>query len=63
VCNTCSTVVMCLSRAGNEELDQMLRVMLGTAMFVGGGVGCILDNTVPGTSLPVNQQVSFRPVV
>ncbi|XP_052770614.1 solute carrier family 23 member 2-like isoform X1 [Mya arenaria] len=34
---------------GSEELDQMIRVMLGTAMFVGGFVGCFLDNTVPGT--------------
>ncbi|KAH3790529.1 solute carrier family 23 member 2-like [Dreissena polymorpha] len=34
---------------GYSELDQVISVLLGTAMFVGGGVGCFLDNTVPGT--------------
>ncbi|XP_053406670.1 solute carrier family 23 member 2-like [Mercenaria mercenaria] len=34
---------------GNEELNQVIKVLLGTAMFVGGFVGCLLDNTVPGT--------------
>lgn len=35
---------------GNEEFDQVVKVMLGTAMFVGGIIGFILDNTVPGTT-------------
>lgn len=35
---------------GNNELDQVIKVLLGTAMFVGGFVGCLLDNTVPGTN-------------
>ncbi|XP_061180524.1 solute carrier family 23 member 2-like [Saccostrea echinata] len=34
---------------GNRDLDQVLEVLLGTAMFVGGILGFILDNTVPGT--------------
>ncbi|KAL3863440.1 hypothetical protein ACJMK2_005196 [Sinanodonta woodiana] len=34
---------------GNDELDQVINVLLGTAMFVGGFIGCLLDNTVPGT--------------
>ncbi|XP_063422626.1 solute carrier family 23 member 1-like [Mytilus trossulus] len=34
---------------GNSELDQVLTVLLSTAMFVGGMIGFILDNTVPGT--------------
>ncbi|KAL3863438.1 hypothetical protein ACJMK2_005194 [Sinanodonta woodiana] len=34
---------------GNHELDQAINVLLGTAMFVGGFTGCLLDNTVPGT--------------
>ncbi|KAL3863439.1 hypothetical protein ACJMK2_005195 [Sinanodonta woodiana] len=34
---------------GNHELDQAINVLLGTAMFVGGFIGCLLDNTVPGT--------------
>ena len=33
---------------GSDDLDQVLRVLLGTAMFVGGVLGFILDNTVPG---------------
>ena len=35
--------------SGNENVDQMIKVMLGTAMFVGGFIGFLLDNTVPGT--------------
>ncbi|XP_041370464.1 solute carrier family 23 member 2-like [Gigantopelta aegis] len=34
---------------GSKEFDQVLNVLLGTAMFVGGILGCILDNIVPGT--------------
>ncbi|OWF56540.1 solute carrier family 23 member 1-like [Mizuhopecten yessoensis] len=34
---------------GNEVVDQILSVLLGTNMFVGGVVGLVLDNTVPGT--------------
>lgn len=34
---------------GNETFDQILVVLLETSMFVGGAVGFILDNTVPGT--------------
>ncbi|KAK2172435.1 hypothetical protein NP493_959g01063 [Ridgeia piscesae] len=33
---------------GFPELDQVLTVLLTTAMFVGGFVGCVLDNIVPG---------------
>lgn len=33
---------------GSEDLDQVLEVLLTTAMFVGGLIGFILDNTVPG---------------
>ncbi|XP_076461617.1 solute carrier family 23 member 1-like [Babylonia areolata] len=34
---------------GNAEMDQILVVTLGTPMFVGGFVGCFLDNIIPGT--------------
>ncbi|KAJ8306918.1 hypothetical protein KUTeg_015002 [Tegillarca granosa] len=34
---------------GVIELDQVISVLLSTAMFVGGVLGFILDNTVPGT--------------
>ena len=37
-----------LNIAGNEELDRVITVLLSTAMFVGGIIGFILDNTVPG---------------
>ncbi|KAH3861942.1 solute carrier family 23 member 1-like isoform X2 [Dreissena polymorpha] len=34
---------------GNGEVDRVLTVLLSTAMFVGGFLGFVLDNTVPGT--------------
>ncbi|KAM4746111.1 solute carrier family 23 member 2 isoform 2-T2 [Anableps anableps] len=34
---------------GIVEVDQVLNVLLTTAMFVGGCVAFILDNTIPGT--------------
>ncbi|XP_061192833.1 solute carrier family 23 member 2-like [Saccostrea echinata] len=34
---------------GSDDLDQVLEVLLTTAMFVGGVIGFILDNTVPGS--------------
>ncbi|XP_060599136.1 solute carrier family 23 member 1-like [Ruditapes philippinarum] len=36
-------------KTGNDEIDRVLTVLLSTAMFVGGFVGCVLDNTVPGS--------------
>ena len=36
--------------SGSDNLDQMIKVMLGTAMFVGGFIGFLLDNTVPGNA-------------
>lgn len=34
---------------GSSEFDQILTVLLGTNMFVGGILGLFLDNTLPGT--------------
>lgn len=34
---------------GSDIVDQLLSVLLGTSMFVGGLTGFILDNTIPGT--------------
>uniref|UniRef100_A0A3P8UT41 Solute carrier family 23 member 4 n=1 Tax=Cynoglossus semilaevis TaxID=244447 RepID=A0A3P8UT41_CYNSE len=34
---------------GVTELDQVLQVLLTTSMFVGGFLGFILDNTIPGS--------------
>ncbi|RUS87004.1 hypothetical protein EGW08_005242 [Elysia chlorotica] len=35
---------------GDSNVDQVLRVLFGTNMFVGGALAFILDNTVPGTT-------------
>jgi hypothetical protein len=35
-------------QTGSLVIDQLLQVLLGTSMFVGGFLGFILDNTVPG---------------
>ncbi|XP_074640427.1 solute carrier family 23 member 2-like [Tubulanus polymorphus] len=37
-------------KTGNNEFDQALKVILSTGMFVGGLIGFVLDNTVPGTA-------------
>ncbi|KAK3577958.1 hypothetical protein CHS0354_020796 [Potamilus streckersoni] len=37
-------------KTGVSELDQVLTVLLSTAMFLGGIIGFVLDNTVPGTA-------------
>lgn len=34
--------------SGIVEVDQVLNVLLTTAMFVGGSVAFVLDNTIPG---------------
>ncbi|KAK3706541.1 hypothetical protein QZH41_013025, partial [Actinostola sp. cb2023] len=36
-------------KTGIREIDQIFKVLLTTNMFVAGFVGCIFDNTVPGT--------------
>ncbi|XP_045214461.2 solute carrier family 23 member 2-like isoform X2 [Mercenaria mercenaria] len=36
-------------KTGDDEVDRVLTVLLSTAMFVGGFVGFVLDNTVPGS--------------
>ena len=33
---------------GSEVFDQIATVLLSTSMFVGGVVGFVLDNTIPG---------------
>lgn len=34
---------------GSASLDQVIYVLLSTAMFVGGAIACFLDNTIPGS--------------
>src|ERR1700712_5370947 len=36
-------------KTGSSSLDQVIYVLLSTSMFVGGAIGCFLDNTIPGT--------------
>ena len=38
---------------GSDIVDQILTVLLGTSMFVGGFVGFVLDNTIPGTVMHI----------
>lgn len=38
---------------GIVEIDQVLNVLLTTAMFVGGSVAFILDNTIPGKEVNI----------
>ncbi|NXC24888.1 S23A1 protein, partial [Campylorhamphus procurvoides] len=38
-----------LLETGTIQLDQVIQVLLTTGMFVGGILGFILDNTIPGT--------------
>jgi len=40
------TMMMC--DAGSQRLDQMLSMLLSTNMFIGGILGCLLDNMIPG---------------
>ncbi|KAJ8396930.1 hypothetical protein AAFF_G00012530 [Aldrovandia affinis] len=40
----------CARLSGIVEIDQVLNVLLTTAMFVGGSVAFVLDNTIPGTA-------------
>ena len=41
-------------QTGNEVADEVITVLLSTSMFVGGTLGFLLDNTIPG-----KQSVSF----
>ena len=41
-------------------MDQILTVLLSTSMFVGGLIGFVLDNTLPGMSVSI-ECVSTRP--
>ncbi|KAH8307696.1 hypothetical protein KR044_009511, partial [Drosophila immigrans] len=36
-------------QTGNETVDSTLTVLLGTTILVGGFLGCVLDNIIPGT--------------
>lgn len=36
------------STVGILQLDQVIQVLLTTGMFVGGFLGFLLDNTIPG---------------
>ena len=43
------TLIFIIHVPGSIELDQVIKVLFGTASFTGGGViGFLLDNIVPG---------------
>lgn len=44
----CTTIQSFVSLLGIIQLDQVIQVLLTTGMFVGGLLGFILDNTIPG---------------
>lgn len=43
-----SILIFFSSIIGIVQIDQVLNVLLTTAMFVGGSVAFVLDNTIPG---------------
>ena len=49
-------------KTGSLAFDQLIHVLLSTGMFVGGLIGVILDNTVPGTDdeRGINKLLKFR---
>lgn len=40
-----------MCRSGSDVADQVIEVLAGTGMFVGGVMAFILDNTVPGIAV------------
>jgi len=44
----CTTIQSFVFPLGIIQLDQVIQVLLTTGMFVGGLLGFILDNTIPG---------------
>lgn len=40
-----------LINTGVAELDSTLSVLLSTTILVGGTIGCVLDNLIPGISI------------
>jgi len=38
----------CVCVAGNETVDSVCVVLLSTSMFVGGFIGFVMDNVIPG---------------
>lgn len=44
----CTTIQSFVFLLGIIQLDQVIQVLLTTGMFVGGLLGFILDNTIPG---------------
>lgn len=49
----------CVLFLGISGIDQVLNVLLTTAMFVGGCVAFILDNTIPGMWYMSNMLITY----
>ena len=45
---TLDTLIFIIHVQGSTELDQVIKVLFGTASFTGGFIGFLLDNIVPG---------------
>lgn len=45
----------CCLLPGVVQLDQVIQVLLTTGMFVGGFLGFVLDNTIPGKAAATPQ--------
>ena len=43
-------MMLCLIFSGDDVVDNIFTVLLSTGMFLGGVIGFILDNTIPGDS-------------
>ena len=39
---------------GNENVDQVLTIFLSTSIFLGGLIGFVLDNLVPGNNANIS---------
>lgn len=44
---------------GSDTADQIIGILLKTNMFVGGFIGCLLDNTIPGEKNFHNKNDSY----
>ena len=42
------TLIFIIHVQGSIELDQVIKVLFGTASFTGGFIGFLLDNIIPG---------------
>jgi len=44
----CTSCMSAVCASGNETVDSICIVLLSTPMFVGGVLGFVMDNVIPG---------------